>query len=351
MPRARLLHVLTPAPAAALLAAALLPVASPVVAANVPPAYVVCLDPGHGGVDPGALGLDGLVEKDLTLAVATRLETLLEADGVTVAMTRTGDSNPSIDQRSQTAQTSHADVFISIHFNAFISPQAEGSLILYPYARDIPFAQAMDQALAAYLQPQGAHDGGIELRNTEWLEPPEPTITVESLFVTNPHDAALLAQPDFLQGLAGAMRSGIEAFLPGILQRKQALAHGSPAATPAAGAKPASGHTAGAGDATAALGGRLSAATRAAAQAARGAAPGPGPPALLTVLLWLVLLGGTALAVRHRRRLARLLVPEPAAPARPAAPALDEAWPAWEDEPEVELGARPRPARPRTARR
>jgi N-acetylmuramoyl-L-alanine amidase len=300
MPRARLLHVLAPAPAAVLLTAALAPGAPAIVAAPIPPPAVVCLDPGHGGNDPGAIGLYGLEEKVLTLDVATRLERLLQADGVSVAMTRTGDTNPSMQERSGTAIAAHADVYMSIHFNAWTDPSAEGSQVLYPYARDIPLAQAMDRALSAYLGPHGVHDGGLVLRNDWWLEPPMPTITAESLFITNPHDAALLLQPSFREGLAGAMRAGIEAFLPSIQERLHALE--------AAGEGPAP-HTA--GPASGAAGAPSAARTAPPApltpEGPSGAAPraarSGGAPGILVASLWLALVGGAALAVRHRRRL------------------------------------------------
>lgn len=59
----------------------------------------VCIDPGHGGGDPGAVGPTGLKEKDVNLDVALRLKRLLEEFALEVRMTRTSDTNPSLDQR------------------------------------------------------------------------------------------------------------------------------------------------------------------------------------------------------------------------------------------------------------
>ena len=295
MRRARLLHVLASAPAAVLLTAAFAPSAPAVSAASIPPPVVVCLDPGHGGNDPGASGLDGLVEKDITLDVATRLASLLRADGVTVVMTRASDQSVSIQQRSDAANSSRADVYISIHFNAYTDPSAEGSLVLYPYQRDAPFAQAMSQGLAAYLGPQGVGNGGLVLRNDWWLQPTMPTVTLESLYITNAHDASLLVEPSFRQGLASAMKDGIESYLPGIMQRKQELlpAGGAPAPTHAAVSQPARTHV-GSGPAPAG-GGGLRPSTHLAGTT--------GTPAAVTVLRWLLLIAAVALSVRHRRRL------------------------------------------------
>ena len=196
---------------------------------SIPPPYVVAIDPGHGGSDPGALGLDGLVEKDLTLDVSNRLAALLRADGVTVVMTRTTDASVSIQQRSDIANAAHADVFLPIYFNSWTTPVPDGSVVLYPYARDIPFATDISQAVTNYIGPDGDNDGGIVLRNDWWLQPTMPVATVESLFISNPHDAALLTKASFRQGLADALRNGVETYLPGIRQRLQEVGAVTPA--------------------------------------------------------------------------------------------------------------------------
>jgi len=292
MRRARLLHVLASAPAAVLVTVA--PALSPaaVEAATLPPPYIVCIDPGHGGADPGAIGLDGLVEKNLTLDISDRLAALLRADGVTVVLTRTTDATVSIADRAEIANASHADVFLPIYFNAWTTPTPDGSVVLYPYARDIPFADAISLAVTRYIKPYGDNDGGIVLRPDWWLTPTMPVATVESLFITNPHDAALLTESSFRQGLAGALKNGIEAYLPGIQQRL----HSAPAVTPAK-LLPASGPLA------VPPSSRASAGTRGPARSAAPAATGGGPPAALQVLGWLLLIAAVLLGIRHRRRL------------------------------------------------
>jgi N-acetylmuramoyl-L-alanine amidase len=300
MCRARLLHVLASAPVAVLLTVAPALSSAAVGAASIPPPYVVAIDPGHGGSDPGALGLDGLVEKNLTLDVSNRLAALLRADGVTVVMTRTTDASVSIQERSDIANAAHADVFLPIYFNSWTTPIPDGSVVLYPYASDVPFASDISQAVTDYLNPYGDHDGGLVLRNDWWLEPTMPTATVESLFISNPHDAALLTKASFRQGLAEALRSGVEAFLPGILLRQQEVRAVTPAKLlPASGplaAAPANHAT------SSASGERAPAAT---ATPTTPATHG-GTPAMLRVFEVLVLLAAVLLAVRYRRRLVGL---------------------------------------------
>ncbi len=378
MPRARFLHVLAPAPAAVLLTAALLPCTPTVQAASVPPAYIVCIDPGHGGRDPGAIGLDGLVEKDLTLDVSERLAALLRADGVTVVLTRTTDATVSIQQRSDIANASHADVFLPIYFNSWATPVPDGSVVLYPYARDLPFAQAISQAVTTYIGPDGDDDGGVVYRPDWWLQPTMPVATVESLFISNPHDAALLTQPSFRQGLAEALKNGIEAYLPGIMQRQQELQPATPGASP-----PAAGQESGPVSASppAAAHPRPSGARKAPAPASGlvTIGGGSGLPAPLVALLLLLLIGGSALGIRHRRRLMpaaqvgvrlfrdsglhrrvlrrrRRRLRERASPPRsgrrsaagggdqPPAPFELEAWPLWDELPEAQVEIRGRSA-------
>jgi N-acetylmuramoyl-L-alanine amidase len=297
MRRARLLHVLASAPVAVVLTVAPALSSAAVGATSIPPPYVVAIDPGHGGIDPGALGLDGLVEKNLTLDVSNRLAALLRADGVTVVMTRTTDASVSIQERSDIANAAHADVFLPIYFNSWTTPIPDGSVVLYPYARDIPFATDISQAVTNYISPDGDSDGGIVLRNDWWLQPTMPTATVESLFISNPHDAALLTKASFRQGLAEALRSGVEAYLPGILQRQQEVRAVTPAKLlPASGplAAPLATHAT-----TSASGERAPVAT--ATPATSG-----GTPAVLRVFEVLVLLAAVLLAVRYRRRLVGL---------------------------------------------
>ena len=292
MHRARLLYVLAIAPVAVALTVAPALSSAAVRAASIPPPYVVAIDPGHGGTDPGALGLDGLVEKDLTLDVSNRLAALLRADGVTVVMTRTTDASVSIQERSDIANAAHADVFLPIYFNSWTTPVPDGSVILYPYARDIPFATDISQAVTNYISPDGDNDGGIVLRPDWWLEPTMPVATVESLFISNPHDAALLTKASFRQGLAEALRNGIETYLPGIQQRLQEVQAVTPAKLlPASGllANPPATH------------GTSSASGERAP--AKAAATTGGTPAALRVLEVLVLLAAVLLAVRYRRRL------------------------------------------------
>ena len=89
----------------------------------------IVIDPGHGGKDPGAIGITGLKEKDLVLKVALLTGEYIEKyiDGVEVLYTRDGDTYPTLKERCDFANKEKADLFISIHANAAASSQAYGS--------------------------------------------------------------------------------------------------------------------------------------------------------------------------------------------------------------------------------
>jgi N-acetylmuramoyl-L-alanine amidase len=88
----------------------------------------IVLDPGHGGADNGVVGPGGLNEKTLTLDIARRVKALIESRlGARVLLTRDDDSDVTLDARAASANAARADLFVSLHFNAALSPQASGA--------------------------------------------------------------------------------------------------------------------------------------------------------------------------------------------------------------------------------
>jgi N-acetylmuramoyl-L-alanine amidase len=227
-PATRLLHVLLSVPVvtAMVIAASLTAHAQ-----SSPTPLVVVIDPGHGGAvnpaqpdmpyDPGAIAAsNGLQEKDATLAVSKRVQALLQQDGVNAILTRSDDRALSIQERSNAANNNHAAVFVSVHFNSFTDPGANGSLVLYPKDSDLAFAQMMSEALFKYLGPLGVAGDGVQLRDNWWIHTVMPTVTVEPAYLSNSREAALIATPGFQQLLAMAVRSAIERYDPDVLKRK-----------------------------------------------------------------------------------------------------------------------------------
>jgi N-acetylmuramoyl-L-alanine amidase len=225
----RLLHVLALAAGAAILTGGPGPSAY-AKAAPVPPPYVVAIDAGHGGApddnhpdqlyDSGAVA-GGLVEKDLTLGLAHRVKHSLEADGVSVVITRDTDVYLDLATRLAKATAGGAKLFVSIHFNYFGDPAVEGSLVMYQAADSAPFAQLMATALDQGLRRYGVASNGIVLNDGLWIHHTVPTVTVEGAYLTNAHDAAVLKQPATLDAYAVAIRAGIEAQAPEIQRLKR----------------------------------------------------------------------------------------------------------------------------------
>ncbi len=229
--RARLLHVLVIAPVAATLAATLGTTAhAQTSGGGEPQPVVIALDPGHGGApdpsnptqpfDPGAISASGLEEKVVTLDVTQRVATLLHEDMVQTVLTRDTDQWVTISDREQIAIDAHAERFISIHCNSFTDSSATGSLVLYPGPASLPFAQTMAAAVGGDLASSGVPGDGVVLRDGWWIHNPMPTATVEIAYLSNPHEAALLASSEFRQQVAMAIRDGIERADPNIATRK-----------------------------------------------------------------------------------------------------------------------------------
>ena len=111
---------------------------------------VVAIDPGHGGTDPGALGvarLTGPTEKDLTLATSIAVKNRLESLGAVVVMAREDDEKVNFNHRMNTAIKQRADFFISIHYNSSLNPTAEGYEVYFYNDESKAFAKNIENAL------------------------------------------------------------------------------------------------------------------------------------------------------------------------------------------------------------
>ncbi len=192
--------------------------------------HLIVIDPGHGGGDTGAAH-NGLVEKNLTFDIAQRLRALLSAQGWTVRMTREtdidpvsadnlarmrADGRPNADDRAylqtrcDVANLAGARLFISIHINSAPTPSASGSTFYWYKPQDAAFAQALERAVIplAGTQDDGArHENFYVVRHTTM-----PAVLVETAFLTNAGDVALLRQPSFLQNVAQGIANGVKAY-------------------------------------------------------------------------------------------------------------------------------------------
>jgi N-acetylmuramoyl-L-alanine amidase len=240
--RVRPLHVLVLAPVAAIVAGVLGPTPHALTAADKAPTPIgVTVDAGFGGTsdatNSGAIGVNGIREKDVDLDVAMRLAVLLRADLVNVVMTRTTDVYVSDARRRQLSIAQHAALVVSIHANTASDPLTDGSMVIYPTAASTAFARTLDDALSAQITGDGVPDDGFALGDAAWAQSPVPVANVEMAYLSNPTEAALCATPRFRQDVAIGVRNGVEAYMPAIIARRNAIlawrsAHlGSPGAS------------------------------------------------------------------------------------------------------------------------
>ncbi len=232
--RARFLHVLVIAPVAAILAGALGPAPRALAAAAKQPSpIVVTVDPGFGGqptaahpnmpFDPGSIGVNGILEKDVDLDVGNRLAALLRTDLVDVVMTRAADIYVSNTQRQRTSTAHHAVLVVSILANTSITAKAAGSVVTYPSSTDKTFAQTLSDALAAELTSDGVPNLGVASDPKAWPGSRVPTASVKMAYLSNPTEAALMTTAAFRDDVAAAIRNGLEAYLPAIVARRNAI--------------------------------------------------------------------------------------------------------------------------------
>src|SRR5579875_203009 len=179
---------------------------------------VICLDPGHGGSETGALGPTGVPEPAVNLAIASRLRQRLEADQARVIMTRTSEQeNPSLPERVATAVSGGADLLVSVHCNALPDgrdPWVEhGSSSYWYHPQSEELASLLKKQLVA---ETGLPDFGTSYQNLFLCRPSNlPAVLVEVGFMINPDEYARLISPDFQEQAARALEHGLVRYLGG----------------------------------------------------------------------------------------------------------------------------------------
>ena len=175
---------------------------------------LVVLDPGHGGDHNGA-EYGGVKEKDLNLAIASKTASLLEAEGVTVRMTRSIDQSVDLYARSGLANTLGADLFVSVHCNASVEHDDALGVYTCAYSQGTEGWQLAQILRETMLDATGAADFGMEERpNLAVLRTAQvPAALVECGFMSTPSELAPLTQPEYQDKLARGIADGILACL------------------------------------------------------------------------------------------------------------------------------------------
>ena len=219
----------------------------------------IVLDPGHGGEDPGAIGSRGSMEKNVTLSIARRLRQRIENDpNMKAALTRDGDFFVPLQTRVQKARRARADLFVSIHADAWIKPEARGSSVFVLSEKGASSAAARylaqkendadkvggvnftvaDPHLARTLMDltqtatqndsmklgtsvltnlgsvNALHKPSVEQAGFAVLKAPDiPSILIETAFISNPDEEKRLNDEEYQEKLAEAIMRGIRQYL------------------------------------------------------------------------------------------------------------------------------------------
>jgi len=184
----------------------------------------ICIDPGHGGKDPGAVADDGTLEKDLTLDIALKLKGLLEDAGAKVIMTRTKDVFISLGERAAVANRAHADIFISVHINAVKDRNSQSGargVQMYYCGDSGIFAKVMQKEVSDILAT--GDSGTFERRFAVLRRTNMPAVLAEIGFLSNPDDIALLKNETFRHNAARGIFNGLEIHLGGHAPRLAAI--------------------------------------------------------------------------------------------------------------------------------
>ncbi|MDJ0697081.1 N-acetylmuramoyl-L-alanine amidase [Mastigocoleus sp. MO_188.B34] len=173
---------------------------------------VVIVDPGHGGKDPGAIGIGGLREKDIILPISQKVVEILEKNGVQAILTRKSDYFVSLKRRVQLAEQANANVFVSIHANSVgLSRPDVSGLEVYYYNSGYGLAQSVRKRV---LNTVNVRDRRVRKARFYVLRKSSmPAILVETGYVTGREDAAKLRQQWYRNKMAEGIARGILDYL------------------------------------------------------------------------------------------------------------------------------------------
>ena len=216
---------------------------------------IIAIDPGHGGEDPGAIGPSGLREKDVVLQIALQLRDRINAQrNMRAFLTRDGDYFVPLHERVRKARRVQADLFVSVHADAFVTPQARGASVfalskngasssaarwlakkenaadlvggVNTKSADATVLRAMiDMSTTAQIKDSlrlgkevlgqigrvgNLHKRSVEQAGFAVLKAPDiPSILVETAFISNPDEEAKLRDADYQEELVKALATGI----------------------------------------------------------------------------------------------------------------------------------------------
>ena len=170
---------------------------------------VIVVDPGHGGRDPGTIAVNGVYEKAVNLAVATKLAALLERQGHQVTMTRQNDLYPELEERALLANRLNADLFVSIHADSAEDSSAQGFTV-YVARSASRASREVAQNIVRAMSTTGLRSRGVRENDYRVLVNTRgPAVLVEMGYLSNYREALKLQDGAFQNRLATAIAAGI----------------------------------------------------------------------------------------------------------------------------------------------
>lgn len=173
----------------------------------------IVIDAGHGGIDVGASGQNGTFEKDVTLTMAQNIQNELEKrTGANVILTRNDDVEISLANRVKIADEQKADLFVSIHFDAFYTNDVEGITTYYNKKSDEPIAALIHDHI--FKNGLDARDRGVSLGDYYVLrENSSPAILLELGYISNSTDEARMTSEEFQTKITNSIVDGMIDYL------------------------------------------------------------------------------------------------------------------------------------------
>ena len=178
---------------------------------------VIVLDPGHGGWDPGKVGEDDILEKNINLEIALKLQSLLEQGGATVLMTRIEDEalgrgkQSDLRARSTLAGTSGADIIISIHQNSYPSEKVTGTQLFFYEGSDKSrrLAELIQAEVKSFLGQLTNREPKPDSSYYILRQTSIPAVIIECGFMSSPAETRLLIDGEYQERMAWAIYKGI----------------------------------------------------------------------------------------------------------------------------------------------
>lgn len=196
------------------------PIVSDVALSNVKN-KIITIDPGHGGSDSGAVGPNGYTEKEGAFAISQKVASILNQSGAKVVMTRDSDvdvygpnasARNELQARVDVGNNANSDIFVSIHCNAFVNPAANGTQTFY-YGASYQGQRLAQSIQEKMIEANGLRDRGISTCNFYVVKHSYmPAVLIETAFITNYDEEALLSDDEWQTTMAKAIAEGINEY-------------------------------------------------------------------------------------------------------------------------------------------